>query len=113
MKAVEERRGRRYKEGGQMVQRGGFLGDFGESSRKNFFTEEQRKEGDGAEMEENWRRGLTPGDELHSEKQGSCYRVYRHVGSGARKPVSFLGPAGSLVGRVDHSNWHQVSERFI
>ena len=81
-----------------------------DSSRKKFFTEEQRKEGDGAVREENWRRGLTPGDELHSEKQGSCYWVYRHVGSGDRKPVGFLGPAGStLVGRVDHPDWHQGS----
>ena len=78
---------------------------------ENFFTEEQRKEGDGAEREENWRRGLTPGDELFSEKQGSCYRVYRHMGSGARKPVGFLGPAGStLVG--SHLNWHQSSHKL-
>ena len=43
-------------------------------------------------------------------KQGSCYWVYRHVGSGARKPVGFLGPASSmLVGRVDHADWHQGS----
>ena len=44
-------------------------------------------------------------------KQGSCYRVYWHVGSGARKPIGFLGPAGStLVDRVDHPNWHQGSD---
>ena len=44
-------------------------------------------------------------------KQGICYRVYRHVGLGARKPVGFLGPVGStLVGRVDHSNWNQGSD---
>ena len=46
-------------------------------------------------------------------EQGSCYRVYRHMGPGARKPVGFLGPAGStLVGRVDHPNWHQGSDRL-
>ena len=33
------------------------------------------------------------------------------MGSGARKPVGFLGLAGStLVGRVDHPNWHQGSD---
>ena len=46
-------------------------------------------------------------------KEGSCYRVYQHVGSRDRKPVDFLGPAGSmLVGRVDHPNWHQGSDRL-
>ena len=88
------------------------MGILGERSREKFFTEEQRKESDGAKKEENWRRGLTPGGELHSEKQGSCYRVYWHVGSGARKPVGFLGTAGSLVGRVDHPSWHQGSYRI-
>ena len=84
-----------------------------ESSREKNFTEEERKEGDGAEREENWRRGLTPGDELHSEKQGSCYHVYRHMGSRARKPVGFLGPACSTsVDRMDHPNWHQGSDRL-
>ena len=34
------------------------------------------------------------------------------MGSGARKPVSFLGPVGSLVGRVDHPSWHQGSYRL-
>ena len=30
------------------------------------------------------------------------------MGSGARKPVGFLGPVGSmLVGKVDHPDWHQ------
>ena len=44
-------------------------------------------------------------------KQGSCYQIYRHMGSEARKPVGFLGPAGStLVGRVDHPDWHQGSD---
>ena len=44
-------------------------------------------------------------------KEICFYWVYRHVGSGARKPVNFLGPAGStLVGRVDHPNWHQGSD---
>ena len=43
-------------------------------------------------------------------KQGSCYRVYRHVGLGARKPVSFLGLAGSLVARVVHPVWHPGSD---
>ena len=44
-------------------------------------------------------------------KQASCYRVYWHVGSGARKPVGFLGPTGStLVGRVDHPDCHQGSD---
>ena len=38
-----------------------------ESSREIIFTEEQRKEGDGTEREENWRRGLTPGEKLHSQ----------------------------------------------
>ena len=33
------------------------------------------------------------------------------MGSVARKPIGFLGPAGSmLVGRVDHPNWHQGSD---
>ena len=32
---------------------------------------------------------------------------------GARKPVGFLGSAGStLVGKVDHPNWHQGSDRL-
>ena len=36
-----------------------------ESSRERIFIEEQRKQGDGIEREENWRRGLTPEEELH------------------------------------------------
>ena len=79
---------------------------------KRIFKEEESKEGDGTGREENWRRGLTPEEELHSSK-GSCYRVYRHVGLGARKPVGFLGPVESmLVNRVDHPNWHQGSDRI-
>ena len=49
---MEERRGRRYKEGDQMVQMGIIILDFGESIREKIFTEEQRKESDGAEREE-------------------------------------------------------------
>ena len=36
---------------------------------KRIFTEEESKEGDGTGREENWRRGLTPGEELHSENK--------------------------------------------
>ena len=82
---------------------------FGEYSGENFYK--RREEG------RCWNRGRRKLEEgVNSRgritliKQGSCYRVYRHVGSGAKKPVGFLGPAGStLVGRVDHPNWHQGS----
>ena len=56
---MEERRGRRYKEGDQMVQRGMIFGDFERVVRK-IFTEEHRVRRDGTEREESWRRGLTP-----------------------------------------------------
>ena len=32
---------------------------------KRIFIEEESKEGDGVGREENWRRGLTPGEKLH------------------------------------------------
>ena len=60
------------------------------------------------------RRGLTqePKKQITVEKQGSFYWLYRHVGSGARKLVDFLGPAGlKLVGRVDHRVAYQGSEQ--
>ena len=53
---MEERRGRRYKEGDQMIFGGIFWRVIGK-----FFTEEQRVRRDGTEREESWRRGLTPG----------------------------------------------------
>ena len=90
-----------------MVEEGEFLAEYFVGREFLQKKEERRCWNRG---EENWRRGLTPEKELHSSK-GSCYRVYWHVGSGARKPVSFLGPAGStLVGRVDHLDWHQGSD---
>ena len=62
--AVEERRGRRYKEGDRMVEEWDF---FWRVFWERIFTEEERKEGDGTKREENWRRGLTPREELHSQ----------------------------------------------
>ena len=103
---MEERRGRRYKEGDQMVQRGGFLGIFPESSRENFQRRTESKKGwnrEGRKLEE----GVNSRGKIYTQREGSCYPVYRYVGSGARKPIGFLGPAGStLVGRVDHPSWH-------
>ena len=60
--AVEEGRGGRYKEGDRMVEEGIF---FGEYFGDRIFTKEGSKEGDGTVREENWRRGLTPEEELH------------------------------------------------
>ena len=48
---VEERRGRRYKEGDQMVQRGDFF--WKSILKKRIFTKEESKEGDGTGREEN------------------------------------------------------------
>ena len=59
-KAVEERRGRRYKEGDRMVEEGDFF--WQSILGKRIFTEEESKEGDGIGREENWRRGLNPGE---------------------------------------------------
>ena len=95
---MEERKGRRYK-GGDL------FWIWGEHSGE-IFMEEQRKESDGAEREEIWRRGLTPGGRFTLREEKGCYLVYQYVGSGARKPVGFLGPAGLLVGRVEHPSWH-------
>ena len=45
-------------------------GDFWQSILgKRIFTEEESKEGDGTGREENWRRGLTPREELHSSNK--------------------------------------------
>ena len=38
-------------------------------------------------------------------REGGCCPFYWYVGSGARKPVGFLGPANLLVGRVENRNW--------
>ena len=72
--------------------------------------EEKEKYGvvieEGRKLEE----GVNSRERITLEKQGSCYQVYRHMGLGARKPVGFLGPAGStLVDRVDHLVWYQGS----
>ena len=116
--AVEE--GRRWKKGGEGgIRRGikwfkggdNFWGFFGRVVGK-FFTEEQRVRRDGRGREESWRRGLTPRGRFTLKEERSCYPVYRYVGLGARKPVGFLGPAGSLVGRVDYPSWHQGSYRL-
>ena len=37
--------------------------------------------------------------------EGGCYPFSWYVGSGARKPVGFLGPANLLVGRVENQSW--------
>ena len=66
-KAVEERRGRRYKEGDQMVEEGNFF--WKSILGKRIFIREESKEGDGTGSEENWRRGLNPKEELHSENK--------------------------------------------
>ena len=108
--AVEERRGRRYKEGDQMVQRKEDFWEFFLRVVGKFFTEEQRVRRDGIEREESWRRGLTLGGRFTLREEASCYPVYRYMGSGARKPVGFLGPVGSLVGRVDHPVWNPGSD---
>ena len=65
-KVVEESRGRRYKDGDRMVEEGEFLQSI---LGERIFTEEGSKEGDGTEREENWRRGLTPGEGLHSQRR--------------------------------------------
>ena len=103
---VEERRGRRYKEGDQMVQMGDDFWVFFLRVVGKIFTEEQRVRRDGTGREESWRRGLTPWGRFTLREEGSFYLVYRYMGSGARKPVGFLGPPGLLVGRVDHPSWH-------
>ena len=109
---MEERRGRRYKEGDQMVQGEDFSAFFWRVVGKIVFTEEQRIRRDGTGREESWRRGLTPGGIFTLREEGSFYSVYWYVGSGARKPVGFLGPLGStLVGRVDHPVWHPGSDK--
>ena len=36
--------------------------------------------------------------------EGGCCPFYWYVGSGARKPVGFLGPANLLVGRVENQS---------
>ena len=93
--------GRRWKKGGEGgIRRGikwfrgdGFLGIFLESSWENFQGRTESKKGWNREM-----RKLEEGVNSRGEKrEGSCYPVYRYVGSGARKPVGFLGPAGLLV----------------
>ena len=99
-KAVEERKGRRYKEGDRMVEGRNFFGRvfWGENFYKR--REERRcwNRG-GRKLEE----GVNSRGRITLIKQGSFYWVYLHVGSWARKPIGFLGPAGStLVGRVDH-----------
>ena len=50
-KAMEEKRGRRYKEGDRMVEGGGFFCRV--FWGKRIFTEEESKEGDGTGREEN------------------------------------------------------------
>ena len=50
-KVVEEKRGRRYKEGDRMVEEGRFF--FAEYFGERIFTKEGRKEGVGTEGEEN------------------------------------------------------------
>ena len=67
---MEERRGRRYKEGDQMVQRGMIFGIFFlESSRENFYRRTESKKGwnrEGRKLEE----GVSSrGADLHSEKR--------------------------------------------
>jgi len=37
-------------------------------------------------------------------RKGGCYPFSWYVGSGARKPVGFLGPANLLVGRVENQS---------
>ena len=93
---MEERKERRYK--------GEDFLDFGGNSREEFFL--RKNESDGAEREESWRRRLTPRGRFTLREEGSCYPVYRYVGSGARKPIGFLGPAGLLVNRMEHPSWH-------
>ena len=62
---MQEGRGRRYKEGDRMVERRMI---FGEYRGENFCRrrEERRCWNRG---EENWRRGLTPEEELHSSNK--------------------------------------------
>ena len=67
----EERRWKKEGEGGirrgiEWLKRGEFLQS---NLGKRNFPEEGSKEGDGTEREENWRRGLTPGEELHSSNK--------------------------------------------
>ena len=52
---MEERKGRRYKEGDEMVEGGGFLGIFQESSREMFYQRTEIKKGwnrEGRKLEE-------------------------------------------------------------
>ena len=94
---MEERKERRYK--GE-----DFLDFGGRNSREEVFL--RKNESDAAEREDSWRRELTPGGQIYTQRERVCYPVYRYVGSGARKPISFLGPAGLLVGRMEHPSWH-------
>ena len=66
---MEERKGRRYKEGDEMVEGGGFLGIFQESSRENFDRRTESKKGwnrEGRKLEQGVNsRGVY----LHSDKR--------------------------------------------
>ena len=108
----EERRWKKEGEGGirrgiEWLKRGNFCRVFW---GREFF----QKKGANKVLEEKGRKleeGVNSRGGITLIKQGSCYRVYQHVGSGARKPVGFLGPAGSmLVGRMNHPNWYQDSD---
>ena len=82
---------------------------------KGFFTEEQGREfflrKNGSEenfMKEQRGKERILGNLLRqicSLRRGGCYPFSWYVGSGARKPVDFLGPANLLVGRVENQSW--------
>ena len=83
----------------------------GEGGIREILTEEQRRKflrRTGSEesfMKEQRRKEKILGDLLRqicTLRKGGCYPFSWYVGSGARKPVGFLGPANLLVGRVEN-----------
>ena len=66
---MEERKGRRYKEGDEMVEGGGFLGIFQESSRENFYRRTESKKGwnrEGRKLEE----GVNSRGHIYTQRRG-------------------------------------------
>ena len=91
--------GRRWREGG--------IREFLRKNRGGFFFIEKN----GSEeifMEEQRGKEKILGDLLRqicTLRKGGCYPFSWYVGSGARKPIGFLGPANLLVGRVENQSW--------
>ena len=68
---------------------------YGERGVKKFYERTERKG-------ENFGGNLL--SQICTLRKGGCYPFSWYVGSGARKPVGFLGPANLLVGRVENQS---------